>query len=301
MPIFSHSAFGLALLFVTPAIAVSTPPAQGAEPALQEGIEIPFELGPRGHILVDVVMDGHDPVPFALDTGAGRTVVNRARLGALGLDERDSGAVLQGAHGQVTMGVTSVGSLSIGEAEFGGLELGTMDLTEVEADEMTLFGVLGFDILSRFDVVLDFVGRTVVFQPRAETPDACAVCSGELSVPFTLAEGTHIQVEVSISDHPITAILDTGSGRTGMNGLAAEAIGVELPASLPGAHAPALRVGAIHLGDGVLARDVIVGVVDLPVFEALGIGDRPALLIGTGTLAGRRVGISYGLGRLSVD
>lgn len=264
-------------------------------------IEIPFALGPRGHILVDVAINGRDPVPFALDTGAGRTVVNQARLTSMGLTARPSGDTVQGAHGQSSMGVTEVASLSVGEASLGAIELGTMELSHVEADDMTLFGVLGFDVLSRFDLTLDFVGNTVVLHPRAEDAAGCGVCRGEVSAPFELAEGTHIQFEVSISDQPIAAILDTGSGRTGMNGLAARAIGVELPATPPGAHAPALRVGTLRLEGSALARDLMVGVVDLPALRALGLADEPAMILGTGALSGRRVGISYGLGRLYVQ
>lgn len=281
---------------------VAAQSAQGHGPGTvpDGGIEIPFELGPRGHIVVDLAVDGHEPVPFVLDTGAGRTVLNQARLSVLGLGDRPSGEFVQGAHGRLAMGLTEVGSLSIGEVALGGMEMATMDLSGIEAGDMTLFGVLGFDLLSRFDLTLDFVDETVAFHPRAEEWDGCAVCAGEVAVPFRLARGTHIELEVSISGQPITAILDTGSGRTGMNGLAARAIGVELPASVPGDHAPALQVGELRLGDGALARDLVVGVVELPVFEALGIGDRPALLMGTGALADHRIGISYGLGLLSV-
>ena len=275
--------------------------AQDAPIVVDGGVEIPFVSGSRGHILVDVALNGQAPVQFALDTGAGRTVVNEARLAELGLEGRTSSEVVQGAHEQSDLGFTEVGALSLGDVAIGGLELATMDLTHVEADDMALFGVLGFDVLSRFDLTLDFANSTVVLHPRAEALDECAVCEGEISVPFTLAGGTHIQTEVSISDQRISAILDTGSGRTGMNGLAATAIGVELPAAMPGGHAPALQVGAIELGGSVLARGVVVGVVDLPAFDALGLADQPALLLGTAPLAGRRVGISYGLRRLSIQ
>ena len=291
----------LSALLVAPSPAVGfSAPVQGPGAGPDDGIEIPFELGDRGHILVDVRVDGHGPVPFALDTGAGRTMLNRSRLGTLDLEERPSGQTVQRAHQTSGMGLVDVGAFSMGEASFGSLELGTIDLADVEGGDTTLFGVLGFDILGRFDISLDFEDGIVVLYPRAEDVGGCSVCEGELSVPFDLAQGTHIRFEVTISDQPISVILDTGSGRTGMNRLAAEAIGVELPPTMPGGHAPALRVGEIHMGEGSLARDVIVGVIDLPVFQALGVADGPAMLMGTGTLAGRRVGISYGLGRISV-
>lgn len=289
---------GLALLFA--ALAPSTQaPVDIAGPST--AIEIPFEMSPRGHIMVDVAIDGRAPVRFALDTGAGITVVNRTRLDALGLEEGSEREEAQRAHEVVSLGRSDVGSLWLGGTDMGAMSVGVMDLTDVEADQMVLYGVLGFDVLGRYDVAIDFEGGTVNLYPHATDLASCAVCAGEVSTDFTLAMGSHIQFEVAISGQTIQAIFDTGSGRTGMNRLASDAIGVELPETMPGGHAPGLNVGEIGMGEGVLARSTPVGVIDLPAFDALGVGDGPAILIGTGTLAGRRIGISYGLKRISVE
>jgi predicted aspartyl protease len=274
-----------------------------AEPstASSESFEIPFTKGPRGHLLVDVVVNGGEPVPFAVDTGAGRTVLHQGRLSSLGLEARDSDQSVSGAHQELPMGLTEVESLRFGRITLGALELATMDLSHVESAEMELFGVLGFDVLSSFDLEIDLAKETAWLYPPARSLEECGVCKGQIEVSFELIKGTHIGFEVEISDQPITAVLDTGSGRTGMNRLAAESIGIELPPTPPGHHGPALRVGELHLGGSILARDLIVGVVDLPVFEPLGVAAQPAMIIGTGALTGRRLGISYGLKRLSVD
>ncbi|MDH5589689.1 MAG: aspartyl protease family protein [Gemmatimonadota bacterium] len=289
-----------ACLVTTVLITVAPACAQGTPAVLDLIAETPFVLSPRGHILVDVALDGRDPVPFALDTGAGRTVVNQARLIDLGLEHRSSTQTVQGAHDRSALGFTDVDSLTVGGMALGAFELATMDLTHVESEDMPLFGVLGFDILSRFDLMLDLVNNTFSLYSPADSPDDCSVCQGPISVPFELAEGTHILVDLAISGQAIAAVLDTGSGRTGMNPLGARALGIELPATIPDRHGPALQVGEIMLGGKTLARDVIVGVVDLPAFKTLGLDNQPAILLGTGTLAGRRVGISYGLRRLSV-
>jgi len=189
----------------------------------------------------------------------------------------------------------------LGEVALGAMELGTMDLAGFESSGMPVFGILGFDVLSRFDVLLDFEQETVALHPRAGSVDACAVCAGAMTVPFSLVQGTVIRIEVTISGQPIVALLDTGSGRSGMNHLAAKAIGVELPPTPPGSHGQALQVDAVEVGGEVLARNLLVGVVDLPVFTAVGVADGPTMLVGTGALAGRRVGISYGTGRLSIN
>jgi hypothetical protein len=199
------------------------------------------------------------------------------------------------------MGLTDVDSLAFGDITLESLELAIMELSHVESPDMPVYGVLGYDLLGRWDLELDLDAERVAFHSRAESEGTCAVCSGDIVVPFELNGGTHIQFEVVISDQPIVAVLDTGSGRTGMNYLAARAIGIDLPPAQPGSHGPALQVGAVHLGDGVLARELIVGVVDLPVFEQFGLAEGPAMLVGTGALAGKRVGIAYGLQRMSVS
>lgn len=278
---------------------VSLAAAQGA-PAYAGGpVTLPFTTGARGHVFVEVVVNGDRRVPFVLDTGAGRTVLNQARLDSLGVVQRASTDSLQGAHASFAMGVTEVESLVLGGIALGALELGTMDLAGFEASGMPVFGVLGYDVLSRFDVLLDFGQETIALHPRAGSVDACAVCAGPMTVPFSLAQGTIIRFEVTINGQPIAALLDTGSGRSAMNHLAAKAIGVELPPKPPGGHGPALQVDAVEVGGEVLVRNLIVGVVDLPVFTAVGVADGPTMLVGTGALVGRRVGISYGTGRLS--
>lgn len=291
-----RAAASSALLFaflVLASSAAATPPTGS--------FEVPFTLGPRGHLIVDVYLGGEGPFPFALDSGAGRTVVNRARLGPLGLVERPTGGIAQGAHETFDLGLADVAALEIGDVALDSLELAVMELSHIESPDMPLFGVLGYDVFGRWDLLIDLGAERVAFHPRAETESDCVVCSGDIVVPFVLNNGTHVQFEVVISDQSLTAILDTGSGRSGMNSLAANAIGVELPPARPGAHGPALQVGEMRLGDGVLARDVIVGVVDLPVFEQLGLAEGPAMLLGTAALAGKRVGIAYGLERMSVS
>lgn len=279
----------------------SSPLAAQASPYAGAPVAVPFTPGPRGHIVLDVAVNGGRRVPFVLDTGAGRTILNRARLDSLGLVEQTSTDSVQGAHGRAALGLVDIRSLALGGVTLGAMEVGTMDLTHVESPDMPVFGVLGYDVLSRFDLLLDLTQGTVALHPPARSPASCTVCAGGISVPFELVRGAIIGFDVTISGQSIATVLDTGSGRSGMNSLAARAIGVDLPPSPPGAHGPALQIGAVELGGDVLARNLVVGVVDLPAFGTLGMADGPAMLLGTGALAGRRVGIAYGVQRLSVE
>ena len=59
--------------------------------------------------------------------------------------------------------------------------------------------------------------------------------------------------------------------------------------------------GHYGVGDAVLAMDRHVGVVDLAVFGAFGLGDSPAMLLGTGALGARVLGVAYGQRRLYLE
>jgi len=289
-------------VLLAPALALAAWTHALAEPVAV----VPFRFDAGGHVIVDVAVNGGEAMPFALDTGAGRTVLNADRLAGLGVSERPApGAVVQGAHDSRDLGALRLRTLSFGGIAIEDFDVATMSLAHVERDGDPMYGVLGVDVLARYDLRIDFPAGTVALWPRAETTDDCEVCSGTIDAPFRLAHGTHVVFDVTIDDVAIPAILDTGSGRTGMNVAAARAIGVELPAHRDGAapttgHGPMLRVGRLRVGDAVLATDQTVGVVDLPVFAAFGPADEPAMLLGTGALRDRVLGVSYGVQRLYV-
>jgi len=68
----------------------------------------------------------------------------------------------------------------------------------------------------------------------------------------------------------------------------------------PRGHGPvaALPTMEIELGEGDLRSAQPVAIIDLPVFETLGLADRPAMLLGTNFLRGRRLGLDYAGGRI---
>jgi predicted aspartyl protease len=270
--------------------------------------EVPFRYDAAGHVVVDVHVDGGEPLPFVVDTGAGRTVLNSGRLDALRVHERETAdARAQGAHGTHRLGGAHLESLRLGDLAIEDLDVVTMDLSHVEPAGEPSYGIVGVDVLGRYDLRIDFENRTVSFHPRSTAGEPCEVCTGTIQASFEMAQGTHVVFDVGIGDVAIPTILDTGSGRSGMNRAAARAIGVDLAPfdeeplkAGAGHHGPVLQVGELRVGDAVLATDQHVGVVDLPVFGAFGLEDSPAMLLGTGALQGRVLGLAYGQRRLYV-
>lgn len=267
-------------------------------------VELPFELGPRGHILVPVSVNGQAPATFAVDTGAGMNVINARYATSLG-GALPAGEAIQvaGAHANTEAKMTRFDQLEMGTLTAREAPALIMDLSHVEGPDMQLDGLIGAPLLRNYDVVFDFAASRLALYEVGTLADI-----GQAR-PHTVApiepgpgHGQVILLGVSFQDQPMLAVLDTGSGRSGINSPAATALGIDVPAGMAAAHqggatmhAPraALPSMEIELGDGRLASSTPVAIIDLPVFGPLGLADRPAMLLGTNFLTGRRLGIDY--------
>ena len=283
----------------------------------------PFTLGPRGHVLVPVRLDGGEPLVFALDTGAERSSVGPEAARRAGLPEVPGEAVrMQGIHGLTEHAEVRCASLLIGEpgdpADAGSdtpdptvtvedLVLVAFGLDHISHGEFALDGLLGVDVLRRFDLVLDFGRHELTWAPRVDAADdaADAATDGSASAPFETIAGGLVLLPVSVDGRPVQALLDTGSGHSGLNGHAARSLGVELPELPTGAdghgHGITLDTGPLRLGEHVLAERPRVHVMDHPLMAVLGLADGPSMLLGTDLLAGQVVTLSYGRDRVWVE
>jgi predicted aspartyl protease len=264
---------------------------------------LPFELGPRGHVLVPVFVNGKSAL-FGLDTGASSNVIAQRYAEAAGTGLRDHGeAAIGGAHVNSRGILTRIDRFRLGEIEVRDEPALVMDLSHVEGPNMRLDGLIGRPFLEDYDVVLDFGESTVSFYPHGSLD---RLGDGQSHTRSGMIESTDshdklVFLDVRYGDVGLTAVLDTGSGRSGINSAAATALGIELPggaAPAPahaGGHGPvaALPTMEIELGDGRLSSAQPVAIIDLPVFETLGLADTPAMLLGTNFLRGRRVGLDY--------
>jgi predicted aspartyl protease len=292
------------------ALAAWLVPATGAV-TIEPLARLPFELGPRGHVLVPVSVNG-TPAVFALDTGATTNVVAArwAQTADPGLPDGAAAEVI-GAHGSGGAAMTRIGRLEVGTIAVRDEPALIMDLAHVEGPDMRLDGLIGVPLLEDYDVVLDFGAAAVSFYPRGSidrlrreqphTGSDMLDAGPDLSVHANL-----VLVEVRRDGVPLTAVLDTGSGRSGINSAAAAALGITLPAGFTGTPdhggghgaVAALPSMEITLGDGRLSSRDPVAIVDLPAFESLGLGRQPAMLLGTNFLEGRRVGLDYAARRV---
>ena len=275
--------------------------AAGIVPALaqpQTEGALSFSMSPRGHILVPVSVNDRGPFVFVLDTAAGQTTVTSALAEELALEPvLGESAKMLGVHGLTENPVVQIQSLAVGDAEVRDDRAVILDLGHITRGEWKADGILGMDFLSQFDLSLDFGAQSLMFAPSGMIAEHCAAgLQDREAIAFDVIEPGFVVLPVTVDGHPVSAILDTGSGHSGLNGKAAALLGVELPA-LPqgpgGGHGFGLQTGPVGLGDRVLAERTTLRVMDHPVMEALGLADDPSMLMGNDLLAGRKLTICY--------
>jgi len=263
-----------------------------------------------GWLVVPVVFGvGGDTLRFIVDTGASASAVSDHTAERFAL--RPAGRVeAVGASGSASLEVVALPLVRIGEVE-------VRDLRAIVLEEETLTpfggrldgyaaldGVVGVDILRRYDVVLDApAGRMTLFPPGEEPQDV----DRRFSPPVATSSRTPplLRHRVRVNGAPMTAVLDSGSRRIVLNSAAAQLAGVDAIAGSEERNAPGVgaqettqRVVAIErLQAGGLTLESVDGhLADLPIFAALGLRSTPAVLLGAPVLRNCPVFVSYSTG-----
>jgi hypothetical protein len=121
-------------------------------------------------------------------------------------------------------------------------------------------------------------------------------------VEVEFAEQGHILLPARVGDVEVTALLDTGSGHSGVNTRVTDAMDLDLPEPPPGSHGVGIETGPVRVGSGLLRERATLLVMDrADIFSAFGLEDRPRMLLGTDLLADRVLSISYGRGQIFVE
>lgn len=300
----------LPLLAAALAVAVAPPRAPAATPARAAFAEVPLVYD-SGRILVPVRVGAHDSLVFILDTAGGGSVVSPETAARLGIAP-DAGSTVEvmGASGPVTLRSVPLPPVSVGGEVVSGLAAVVAETARFRRSAGPAYaGVLGNDFLRAFDVEVDVpAGRLRLWRHGA---GAAAPMPG--AAPASVANVTSVpgfvMFDVAVGDSTARAILDSGAHLSTLNWRAAAGTGVTRGT----AGMRVTRAAAGMSGDPVeshLYRFDRVGVAglrlpalemrisDLPVFGAVGLGDRPAMLLGADLLRTCRVFISYSTRRV---
>lgn len=152
-------------------------------PAGQTSVTIPFEYI-NGHMYVTATINGRRKARFILDSGASATIFHSGTIGELNLPVVGS-MPARGVAGFESAQLVRTDSLAIGPLTLYNQIGGSIDLSilEVQRRQGDRFGgVIGYDFLSRFPVMIDYQkSQLTVFDPAS-----FVVPEGSHEIPFDL-------------------------------------------------------------------------------------------------------------------
>lgn len=275
----------------------------------QETVEVPLLIA-EGRVIVPVAVEGAGKQFFILDTAASSSVISSRLRGQLEVDpsgvRRDT---VRGASGHTVMEKVLLPGVGIGGETFTDVDAVVTDISDFrEYEGRQVEGILGTDVLQRYDLEIDAAGGVMRLHRREGKKT-----EGASGIPFESRSASgFVEFELSVNGQPVRGVLDTAARRSVFNWAAAWAAGVspEDPALRERAKGTRgiggrstqtylytfddLQLGPAHL------RAAEVKIADLPVFEVLGIAEGPAMLVGIDVLQACPVSVSYSTGRLGI-
>jgi predicted aspartyl protease len=115
---------------------------------------VPFHLA-RGVPVVQVVLNGHGPYSFLVDTGTNVTLVAQPVLDQLSVSTQTI-VPLHSVTGDGTTSETTLETVAVGGLRLYKLEVGTLKRGQLAIYGDQVQGVLGEDFLKHFDLLLDY-------------------------------------------------------------------------------------------------------------------------------------------------
>lgn len=253
--------------------------------------EVPIQIAPTGHATVPV--EGSFGIrQFVFDTGAEGSAVYADFANEAGLKPSGS-EKLQGQTGAADVPLVQVGKLTLDGASKLAIEAVKLD---PRADGVPLAGIVGLDLFGDRTVDFDLPRKRLALLAAGERP---ILGEGIVATPTV---GNLLTIPVSVAGVSATAVIDTGARKTRINWKLGHLLGLD-PAKLAkgdtiqGATNKAIETGAtsvsnVQLGTRNLAEAPVL-VADLPVFDAFGVVDRPAIILGLDWLTETRMVIDF--------
>jgi predicted aspartyl protease len=157
----------------------------------------------RGRLLVPVAVNGKTECQFLFDTGANTTVVSGRLAGKAAVSVQSEERVSTFA-GKISLAVGRVNTLQIGNRSIAGVEVLVGDLASVFNLDREVDGILGEDILSRFNYLLDRRARKLEIDADGQL---LSTISGT-KIAFERRRGT---IDVPVAGGALRLMLDSGN------------------------------------------------------------------------------------------
>jgi predicted aspartyl protease len=311
----AHKKTRLFALCAAPLLLGAAP--QGADQTAPDGLEPtelvatpliqPFDIDASRRMSVPVMVGGQGPFGFLVDTGAERTVISRELAGRLALAEGER-LRLATISGPMTAPSYRVAALAMTD-----LTLAPFEAPALNGNHIGAAGLLGVDMLQGRRVLIDFrkeelrIGESRRrIRPLIRDDDAIVVTARNLA-------GRLILSDARIDGKRVDVIVDTGA-QTSIGNMAmmrlvegrrqnrfpfveSQLTGVN--GETIGAQKTVLRRVTI---EGVDVNDLSISFADSHAFRALGLRDRPAMLLGMdGLQLFDKIEIDYANKRIILD
>ena len=152
-------------------------------PSGLDSVVVPFRYQ-AGHIHLPVLVNGNTKLWMILDSGASANIFNKAVADQLGL-ELVGKLAAKGISAYEEVDLVRVDSIRIGSLSLLDQIAGSLDLSAISSagpDGVPFGGVLGYDFLSRFPVLVNYQDSTLtIYNPQSFNPD-----DGGIEVRFHL-------------------------------------------------------------------------------------------------------------------
>jgi predicted aspartyl protease len=274
----------------------------GDAPAIVEN----FDIDRSDRMTVQVQVNGSEAVPFIVDTGAERTVIANDLARKLALE---SGPTLTLA---TISGKYQVNSFYIEKLTTAAVNLEGLEAPGLERSNLGAYGLLGIDSLEDARVHLDFAHQKMDVLPSRKSKGKTKLENGMIVVTAKKKAGRMIISSAKIDGIKVDIILDTGAQSSMANIALRDKLrrrhrtGEFVPVKMRGV------TGSILNGEYTQLKEIEVGglsINDLPItfaknyaFTALGMEDRPAILLGMDAMKlFDRVLIDFGNRRVGFD
>jgi predicted aspartyl protease len=296
-----HKWASLAALFasvwaLTPAMAgqensvpvVETAATANEDIELTPGFVQQFQMDRSDRMTVPVRINGSDPFPFIVDTGAERTVIASDLAKRLQLEQ---GPQLKLA---TITGPAFADSYMIENLAMNTINVEMIEAPGLERQNLGAYGLLGIDSLEDHKVLLDFESNKMDVLPSSKRKGLGKVEKGMIIVTAKRRAGRMILSDANIGGARVDIILDTGA-QSSMGNFALrdrlrkrDRLFDYIPVKMRSVTGALLdgdytQIKGIEIG-GVSINDLPVTFADNFAFKALGLEDRPAILLGMDAL-----------------
>ena len=296
----------------TPAPLPETPPPPATESAtLAETVATPliqpFDIDASRRMSVPVTIGNKGPFSFLVDTGAERTIISRELANRLALVEGQA-LRLATISGPATAPSYRVASLAMTD-----LTLAPFQAPALHGNHIGAAGLLGVDMLQGRRVLIDF--RKEEMRIGASRRNQRAIVRDDDAIVVTARNlaGRLILSDARIDGKRVDVIVDTGAqtsiGNPAMMRLVRQRGQNRFPfaaTELTGVNGEAIAAERTVLRrikiEGIEVNDLTISFADSHAFRALGLGDRPAMLLGMDGLSlFDRIEIDYANKRIILD